>query len=74
MRKPWIRENGGRQLEGLLGAYGKATGGILTIDELIQTAAGIFEIPMQTTCQQMFDAIQKIHKAKRRELANRNIG
>lgn len=72
--KPWIAEEGGRKLEAFLGARGMKTSEIATTDELIQTAAGVFEIPMQTTCRKMADAIDGLPKSERRRLAKKNIG
>lgn len=74
MKKPWIDETGGRQLEAFLGSRGMRTSEIFTTEELIQTAATVFEIPMETTCQQMAVAIARIPQAQRRVLAEKNIG
>jgi hypothetical protein len=73
-KKPWILENGGRQLEAFLGSRGMKTSDIRTSEELIQTAAGVFEIPMQTTCEKMAESIAALPKAARRAMANKNIG
>ena len=74
MKKPWIYLDGGRRLEAFLGARGMKTGDIATTEELIQTAAGVFEIPMETTCLKMADAIASMSKSQRRKLARKNIG
>lgn len=47
---------------------------IATTEELIQTAAGVFEIPMQTSCRKMAEAIDEMSKSERRRLARKNIG
>lgn len=72
--KPWISEDGGRRLEAFLGARGMKTSEIATTDELIQTAAGVFEIPMETTCLKMADAVAALPKESRRKLAKKNLG
>lgn len=72
--KPWIAEEGGRKLEAFLGARGMKTSEIATTEELIQTAAGVFEIPMQTNCLKMADAVENLSKSERRRLAKKNIG
>jgi len=74
MKKPWIYLDGGRRLEAFLGARGMRTSDIATTEELIQTAAGVFEIPAETTCLKMADAIAAMPKSQRRRLARKNIG
>ena len=74
MKKPWHYELGGHRLEAFLGSRGMRTREISTTDELIQIAAGVFEIPLQATCQKMADAVAAIPKAERRALAQKNIG
>lgn len=74
MKKPWIYLDGGRRLEAFLGARGMKTGDIATTEELIQTAAAVFEISMETTCLKMADAIAAMSKSQRRKLARKNIG
>lgn len=74
MKKPWLTENGGRQLEAFLGSRGMRTSEILTTEELIQTAAGVFEIPMEATCQKMAEVIAGLSKRDRRIKARKNLG
>lgn len=74
MKKPWQYEFGGRRLEAFLGSRGMRTSELSSTDELIQTAAHVFEIPAQSTCQKMVDAIAALPMARRRELAEKNIG
>lgn len=74
MRKPWLSERGGRQLEGFLGSRGMRTSEIRTTYDLIRTAADVFELPMQDNCQMMADAVAALPRKRRRELAEKNIG
>lgn len=73
MKKPWIHEEGGRRLEAFLGSRGMRTSEIATTDELLQTAADVFEIPAEATCGEMADVIAALPKKQRQRLAKRNI-
>lgn len=73
-KKPWLYEDGGRRLEAFLGSRGMKTSLIRDTDELIQTAAGVFEIPPARNCLAMADAIAALPKGVRRKKARANIG
>lgn len=74
MPKPWVFEPGGREIQTCLRLLGMNTDEIRDTDELKQIAAGVFEIPLETTCQKMADVIAAIPKAEQKRLGERNIG
>lgn len=73
MKKPWIEVEGGRQLDGFLGAYGCKTSQFETNFEIIQEAARVFELEPTENVAEIASKIDALGRRERKVRASRNI-
>src|SRR5690348_15630540 len=73
VKKSWLSENGGSQLQAFLGVWGVKTGDIDDASALIRMAADVFELPVKANCAEMAAAVGALSKTRRKELARKNL-
>jgi hypothetical protein len=72
-KKPWQSQPGGTQLEAYVGAAGLKTSPFDTAEQLIAAAAHLFDLPPETTCQEMAEAVTEIGRKERVQRSQRNL-
>lgn len=73
IRKPWLFEPSGNQLEAYVGAFGVLTSKIETSEQLIRVAASLFGLQPRASVTEMAAVITSLGKKHRSRQANRNV-